>query len=105
MKTPKRIQRRRTKGWKKPPNTVDITLNSKWGNPFVIGKDGDRHEDCEKYKKLMLTYRNHFCRIIVSELKGKNLMCYCKLDEECHGDFLLKIANDKSLQRSLDYLK
>lgn len=28
-----------------------------------------------------------------SELKGKNLSCWCGLDEICHADFLLELAN------------
>ena len=35
--TPKRIQRRRTKGWRMPPNTVYVGRPSKWGNPFKVG--------------------------------------------------------------------
>ena len=31
---PQRIQRRRTKGWRKPPNTVCIGRPGPWGNPF-----------------------------------------------------------------------
>ena len=27
------------------------------------------------------------------ELRGKNLACWCKLDEPCHADVLLKLAN------------
>lgn len=30
---------------------------------------------------------------IRKELKGKNLMCFCKEGKPCHGDLLLKIAN------------
>lgn len=36
--TPQRIQRKRTKGWKMPENTVYVGRPSKWGNPFTIGK-------------------------------------------------------------------
>jgi hypothetical protein len=36
---PIRIQRKRTKGWKLPPNTVYVGRGSKWGNPFKIYKD------------------------------------------------------------------
>src|SRR5262245_4751706 len=39
-KMPKRIQRRRTKGWRIPPNTVCIGRPGKWGNPFKVGADG-----------------------------------------------------------------
>src|SRR5438445_613136 len=34
---PVRIQRRRTKGWKMPSNTVYVGRGSKWGNPHRIG--------------------------------------------------------------------
>jgi hypothetical protein len=33
---PCRIQRRRTKGWTLPPNTVTVTRPSVWGNPFEV---------------------------------------------------------------------
>lgn len=34
--TPKRIQRKRTKGWKMPPNTVYVGRPTCWGNPFSV---------------------------------------------------------------------
>lgn len=33
-----RIQRKRTKGWRLPENTVSVTRPSGWGNPFKIGE-------------------------------------------------------------------
>jgi hypothetical protein len=35
MTAPQRIQLRRTKGWRKPDNTVVVARPSKWGNPFA----------------------------------------------------------------------
>ena len=35
---PKRIQRKRTPGWKMPPNTVYVGRPTKWGNPYEVGK-------------------------------------------------------------------
>ena len=35
---PERVQRKRTKGWKMPPNTVYVGRGSKWGNPFIVGQ-------------------------------------------------------------------
>ena len=35
---PRRVQLRRTKGWRMPPNTVKVSRPSKWGNPFVVGR-------------------------------------------------------------------
>ena len=38
--TPRRIQLRRTKGWRMPPNTVRVSRPSKWGNPYRVGQRG-----------------------------------------------------------------
>lgn len=35
---PKRIQRSRAKGWRKPDSAVYVGRNTKWGNPFTFGK-------------------------------------------------------------------
>lgn len=35
---PQRIQLRRTKGWRKPADTIVVARPSKWGNPFTIQK-------------------------------------------------------------------
>ena len=35
--TPIRIQRKRTKGWRMPPNTVYVGRPTIWGNPFPVG--------------------------------------------------------------------
>jgi hypothetical protein len=58
----------------------------------------------ELYKKSLLNYTHGgstkdmiidlaVIESIQNDLKGKNLACFCKLDEPCHADFLLKIAN------------
>lgn len=41
MSEPVRIQRKRTKGWKKPAGTVCVTRGTFWGNPFVVRPDLD----------------------------------------------------------------
>jgi len=35
--TPVRVQRKRTKGWRMPENTVSVTRPGRWGNPFKVG--------------------------------------------------------------------
>lgn len=40
--TPQRIQRKRTRGWKIPPNTISVTRPGKYGNIFEIGKQVPR---------------------------------------------------------------
>jgi hypothetical protein len=69
---------------------VYIGRPSKWGNPFVIGKDGTREEVVEKYKKWVLS-QPRLVADIKSELNGKNLVCFCS-PRACHGDILLAIA-------------
>ena len=43
---PNRIQLKRTKGWKMPPNTVKVDRTTKWGNPFQVGKPGGVYSAC-----------------------------------------------------------
>lgn len=70
---------------KPTPNDVYIGRPSKWGNPFVIGKDGDRTQVINKYA-VWLADQPDLVRAL-PELKGKNLVCWCK-PEACHGDIL-----------------
>lgn len=104
---PIRVQRKRSKGWKMPPNTVYVGRGSKWGNPHRVGislapnKDGTyrrmTHADAvARYRDEYLPYwmwKASENRIYPPELKGKNLACWCALDQPCHADVLLKLAN------------
>jgi len=65
-------------------------------NPFVIGKDGDRNEVIEKYRKwLWIEYnkggeaRNELERLSDIVRRGDRLvlMCWCK-PKACHGDVI-----------------
>lgn len=95
MNTPVRIQLKRTKGWKKPENTVNVARPSKWGNEHKVGRDGTAAECVAKYladlKGRIWSEPNK--RTVKAELRGKNLACWCKLGTPCHADELLKIAN------------
>lgn len=74
----------------KEPFDVYIGRGSKWGNPFIIGRDGNRDEVCNKYEAWL--YRQPALMVQLSELKGKRLGCFCK-PQRCHGDLLAKLAN------------
>lgn len=71
-----------------------IGRGTPFGNPFVIGKDGDRDEVCDKYEQLLTNTPSLVLRV-KSELKGQHLVCFCK-PKRCHGDTLLRIANETS---------
>ncbi len=91
---PVRVQQRRTKGWRKPENTVSVARPSKWGNPYPVEKWG-RLLAIHGYETALVEGR--LVRVTVDdvrrELAGKNLMCFCPLDQPCHADVLLDIAN------------
>ena len=76
-----------------PADAVYIGRPSKWGNPFVIGKDGTREEVIAKYEQLLLSRSD--LQASLHELQGKDLVCWCA-PLPCHGDILLKHANKES---------
>lgn len=94
---PIRIQRRRTRGFRLPPNTICVTRPSKWGNPFRVGHLSE-FGDVPDAETAVAFYRawidKGLQRIeIVRELRGKNLACFCQLGKPCHADVLLELAN------------
>ena len=94
-KMPKRIQRKRTKGWRMPHNTVYVGRPTKWGNPYRIGDMGLTRET------VIEAYENYLRRVLVAypdfldELRGKDLACWCPLDKPCHADVILKILKER----------
>lgn len=107
----KRIQRRRTKGWKMPRGAVYVGRPTKWGNLWVVGLEscgcrsaGECSHNvfrCETAQEAVDSFRwwvsegnGRMRRAAVEELRGKDLACWCPLDKPCHADVLLEIAND-----------
>jgi hypothetical protein len=129
---PDRIQRKRTKGWRKPEGALYVGRGSRYGNPFKIGsgyrtrgvldcpspiggpyvpgtytcRDIMGHEVIYEAKPVadaaeaVALFERLFEREwkwsfpnLVRDLHGKDLMCWCPLDQPCHADVLLEIAN------------
>lgn len=103
---PIRIQRKREKGWRKPENTICVNRGTKWGNPFKIGEflnvnndDGSHtyilitRDLSIEYFRAYITQKIDFGGLDLTELKGKNLACFCKENEACHAEVLLELAN------------
>lgn len=97
MSKPERIQLRRTKGWKMPPNTVKVTRPGRWGNPFKVGEPSQFGDvpDAETAVKFYRAWIDKGLQRagMFTELRGKNLACWCKEGDPCHADVLLEIAN------------
>ncbi len=100
--TPRRVQLSRRKGWRMPENTVKVSRPTKWGNPFVVGRDVDtadkavemfRFTTCPVEGRPGIFTDFEMTEIDVRPLRGKNLACWCPLDQPCHADVLLEIAN------------
>jgi hypothetical protein len=107
---PVRIQRKRTKGWKMPEGAVYVGRPTKWGNPFIVSSLGamnayrdytnnvdlwtewpcvDSETAVRAYREMVAPYRD------LSKLRGKDLACWCPLDQPCHADVLLELANQE----------
>jgi len=76
----------------KCPKTGKI---GKWGNPFIIGKDGTREEVIAKYRNWILN--NEKLLKNINELRNKTLGCWCR-PKVCHGDVLLDILSGSSMK-------
>lgn len=117
MTTPKRIQRKRTAGWRaadectNPNGYVFIGRGSGsgFGNSWAVGSTGwtvlpggwiDRrpHEPLTRQQAIdsFTNARTHdveFLKQIREQLAGRDLMCWCGPAQACHGDWLLEVAN------------
>jgi hypothetical protein len=114
---PKRIQRKRTAGWRMPENTVYVGRPTVYGNPFHIGWHGtagtiakvhDRAEAVEQFRNwIMRDTLDPLCwdrdlivahvaikaALMRGDLAGRDLACWCPLDQPCHVDLELELVN------------
>ena len=58
---------------------VRIDRKSKWGNPFVLGRDGDRDTVIRRYAEEYLPHQPALVSAL-GELRGKALGCWCYLE-------------------------
>lgn len=73
---------------------VYIGRGSPWGNPFKIGRDGDRSEVIERYKWWFVQQPGKM-QAARTELRGRILGCYCS-PLACHGHFLARVADSET---------
>ncbi len=71
-----------------PSGAIYCGRGSPYGNPFVIGRDGNRDEVCDKFKAEILP------TLDVRRLRGHDLLCFCK-PLRCHCDDILIKANSR----------
>jgi len=118
MSAPQRIQRKRTKGWRMPEGAMYVGRPTLWGKPWQAGGDAQivmRDTPKGQSRRLSLmqmspatavalyrVYINHVSlydigldpsRFDLRPLRGRDLACWCPLDQPCHADVLLELAN------------
>ncbi|OZM74000.1 hypothetical protein CFN78_06855 [Amycolatopsis antarctica] len=115
---PQRIQRKRTAGWRMPEGAVYVGRPSVYGNPFRAGVDycwptircGTTPQEvvaafrnwigqdtldpwvCDR--GLIVAHVKLKAALDRGDLRGRDLCCWCPLDQPCHADVLLRIANE-----------
>jgi hypothetical protein len=116
VEKPKRIQLRRTKGWRKPDGAIVVSRPSKFGNPFTVdgcrnagyqGTDDELRVRCIEAYRAWLFHKDGWLNWqgeeadrrkaaileALPELRGKDLACWCGEGSRCHADVLIEHAN------------
>lgn len=76
-----------------PIGSINIMRGSDFGNPFIIGVDGDRNTVVDKYRAWLweLIKSDKDFANLVRNLNGRDLCCCCA-PKPCHGDVLERAA-------------
>lgn len=69
-----------------------VDRRTPYGNPYVLGRDGDRGQVCDAYEQALPHRPELLARIEAGELTGRVLICHC-YPQRCHGDALAARAN------------
>lgn len=111
---PKRIQMSRQRPWRaENPDAVIVDRRTPYGNPFPVGgfvywciEGGpvkvsipDRATAVQMFRRWVSRPGRRSDYMGIDEppdfapLRGLDLACWCPLDQPCHADVLLEIAN------------
>ena len=103
---PQRFQRSRVAGWRMPEGSVYVGRPTRWGNPFKAGDPHpETHRPIRDAAEAAFLFDLHVGPMglheidpaeVRRELGGKDLACWCPLDQPCHADVLLSIANEEN---------
>jgi hypothetical protein len=85
-----------------PEGAIYIGRGSMWGNPYIIGRDGNRSQVIHLYQAWLDGQINtrKIQRSQIMALHGKTLVCYCK-PLACHGDSLVWLAGNLTYRSQL----
>ena len=84
-----RIQRRRTKGWRMPADATYVGRPTIWGNPYPVSQHGAA-EACRLFEG-HLAQHPELVAHARQALAGRQLACWCALDQPCHADVWVQL--------------
>jgi len=102
---PRRLQRSRRRGWRKPDGAVIVDRTSRWGNPVRLSIYlSAGFSDSAARRQAVLAFGSALrhgllpfsVEDVKRELRGKDLVCFCPLDKPCHANVLLAVANGRA---------
>ncbi len=78
-----------------PANAVYVGRPTKWGNPFRLSDGLSQAEVVNRFRRWITedAVPQNELRAALSELRGNDLICWCRLDQPCHADVLIELAN------------
>ena len=93
------IEKMKTKVVNLKNERYDIYIGrpSRWGNPYIMGKDGTREEVIEKYREWIVKQPYFYEEL--HTLKGKRLGCFCK-PLPCHGEVLIELVEKEQAENA-----
>lgn len=100
-----RVQRKRIKGAKLPPNTLCVTRGTLFGNPYLLRPKTSldllalRWEAVNRFRKWIyqdeqMVLRAKFVRRCERD-EIEHLACWCDVSKDCHADVWLEIWNSR----------
>jgi hypothetical protein len=92
---PARIHRKRTKGWRMPVGAIHVGRPGRWSNPWTIEATGSAEVAVATFRAALVANPENIVRLR-HELAGMDLACWCPLDQPCHADVLLELANARA---------
>ncbi|MFJ2110567.1 DUF4326 domain-containing protein [Streptomyces sp. NPDC087850] len=121
--TPRRIQRRRTAGWRAPVGAVYVGRPTLYGNPFQVARIGKvwvvfvdaapgvtgrtiatvfsereaRQTAVDNFRAMLCTPGGaEQAEFFAQKLRGRDLMCWCPEQLPCHADVLLELLSSNA---------
>ena len=89
---PERLQRSRRRGYRQPAGAIYVGRPTRWGNPFPVGAQRSQADAVARYRR-WVEERPTLVDEARRRLAGHDLVCWCPLDQPCHGDVLIELVN------------